>query len=215
MGVWQKLNEPKYKDSDVFVPGRFNPGLFELDKEKLKKLRPQIFGIGSMFFGKQLDTWQQIDSQMNDGDIETAVVISTEPLLVACLTEDLDAVVLLKFPTELGKNLGWTNRTRLLTVNAYNGFGPVRKNKDLYPGPNAGKNFKSFGPLIVDLYTSNTERLERKKAEIPEGLWAYTAQLGVQYQNEHPGVARDGLGFRFDDAKLLDKIRVSPKVNLE
>ena len=36
---------PSYKDSDVYRPGAFNPGLFELNKKELKALRPQIFGL--------------------------------------------------------------------------------------------------------------------------------------------------------------------------
>ena len=40
----EKLNPyGHYKKEDVFQPGAFNPGLFEVDMAKLKKLRPEMF----------------------------------------------------------------------------------------------------------------------------------------------------------------------------
>ena len=46
MGIIENMKRnTSYKDSDVYRPGAFNPGLFELNKKKLKALRPQIFGL--------------------------------------------------------------------------------------------------------------------------------------------------------------------------
>lgn len=68
----EKLNPyGKYKKEDVFQPGTFNPGLFEVDLGKLKKLRPEIFQPIRFVMASNLDSKSYIQMQMNDGDIQT------------------------------------------------------------------------------------------------------------------------------------------------
>lgn len=214
MGLKEVLNYVPFPDQERFTPGKFNPGLFKLNKEKLKKLRPQVFGLGALKH-RQLDSTSYIINQMNDGDMQPAVVVSVDPLLVACYNDEFDAAILLWFPAELGRARGWELYHRLMTVNAYNGFGLLRKNKDIDPGPRASAKFKSVGPLVADLYTDDIPRLERKKSEVPEELWAYTIRLGEEYMQRHPGMARDGLDFRFLDAKPIAEMKVHPKARLD
>ena len=212
MGIKETIQRnASYKDSDVYRLGAYNPGLFDLNKKKLKALRPQIFGL--RLGQKNIDTWQNIYSQLNSGDIQPALVLSTAPLLVACYSDDMDAVAMLCFPEELGARRGWTVGTRLIVTAAYNN--PFMKaNKDLDCGPrNCGK-FKAYAPVIADLYTDNTERLERKKREIPQELWDYTAALGRQYLLNHPGIARDGLGYPYADAMPIETIKFNSKAQL-
>lgn len=214
MGIKDKLNFVPFPDQKHFTPGAFNPGLFSLNKEKLKRLRPQIFGLSALT-NHNLDHVAYIMNQMNDGDMQPAVVVCVDPLLVACYNDEFDAVTLLYFPARLGRRYGWELYHRLMTVNAYNGFGLLRRNKDIDPGPRASTRFKSVGPLVADLYTDDVERLERKKREVPAGWWDYTIQLGEKYMREHPGMARDGLGFRFEDARPIAGIKENPKLRLD
>lgn len=213
--IKEKLNYVPFPDQPVFRPGAYNPGLFKLNREKLKKLRPQIFGPLNAMFGNRFNNPSYMSVILNDGDMQTAVVVSLDPLLVACYTDEMDAVVLQYFPAELGQKLGFELGTRLITVNSYNGLGTVRKNKDLYPGPRASGKYKSVGPVIADLYTDDVQRLMNKKAEIPEAWWEHTAELGMRYIEEHPGVARNGLGFQFADAKPIERIKFNTRVRLE
>lgn len=190
-------------------------GLFSLDKKKLKKLRPDIFNPLKMLLGSQLDTVPFIDVHLNDGDIQTAVVVSKEPLLVACYTDDMDAVILQCYPTELGKAKGWEIGTRLIATARYNGYGTIRRNKDIYEGPNSKKKFKSFGPIIADLYATDMQYVERKKSEIPEDLWEKTMELGKEYMIKHPNMARNGLGLSFKDAVKISSIKFSSKIKFD
>lgn len=213
MGIKETLQRnASYKDSDVYRIGAFNPGLFDLNKSKLKALRPQLFGL--RLGVKNIDTWQNIYTQLNDGDIEPAVVVSTDPLLVACYSDDMDAVALFCFPQEVGLARGWHLGTRLIATAAYNSL-LMKGNKDLDCGPRNCGRFKAYGPVIADLYTDNTERLERKKREIPQELWDYTTALGLRYVESHPGMARDGLGFPYADAVPITDIKVNPKAQLD
>lgn len=213
MGIKESLERnASFKDSDVYRPGAFNPGLFELNKQKLKALRPQIFGL--RLGQKNIDTWQNIYRQLNDGDIQPALVMSTSPLLVACYTDDMDAVAMLCFPEELGRRMGWTAGQRLIVTAAYNN--PFMKaNKDLDRGPRNSGNFKAYGPIIADLYTDNTERLERKKREIPQPMWDYVEAIARQYMANHPGMARNGLGYPYADAVPIETIKFNIKTSLD
>lgn len=216
MGIMDKLNYySQFKKENVYKRGAFNPGLFDLDKKKLKNLRPQIFNPLATTFGNRFNTASYISVQLNDGDIQTAVVVSTDPLLVACYTDDMDAVALQCYPTELGKKKGWTIGTRLIITCTYNGFGPVRRNKDLFEGPNSKKKFKSFGPIIADLYATDMEYVERKKREIPDDIWEKTFELGNEYMVKNPGMARNGLDLCFKDAKKISDIKFNPKIKLD
>lgn len=201
----------QFKKEDIYRPGCFNPGLFQLDKAKVKKLKPGFFNPLRIIVSSQFDNPGYITALLNDGDIQTAVVVSEDPLLVACYSEDMDAVILQCYPVELGQAKGWEIGTRLLTTAKYNGYGTVRKNKDIFPGPNADKSMKSFGTVVAELYSDEPEYLERKTSEIPEELWVKTMDLGMKYMEEHPGIARNGLGDCFKNATRIEKIKFNPK----
>ena len=212
MGIIKALKwGSQFKKEDVYRPGCFNPGLFQLDKAKTQKLRPGFYNPLRTIVAGQCDNPGFIGALLNDGDIQTAVVVSENPLLVACYSEDMDAVILQCYPVELGQAKGWDFGTRLLTTAKYNGYGTARKNKDIFPGPNADPKMKSFGPVIAELYSDEPEYLERKTSEIPEELWEKTMALGMKYLEEHPGMARNGLGDCFKNATQIEKIKFNPK----
>ena len=206
----KNLNEPRYKDSDLYVPGNFNPGLFDLNKEKLKKLCPQLFGFGAnlrLLAGSYADRWDGIQSILSDGNMNPAIVVSVRPLLVAHYVNLFDAVVLQNYPEELGTVNGWKIGTKLISTQFYDGPNWWKKaNKDIDRGPYAGTNYKAVCPVVADLYTDNLERLERKKLEIPKGMWERTKALAEQYLDSHPGMARNGLDVGFKDAIEISQI---------
>ena len=89
MGIVDNLNSfSSYKDTDVFQPGQFNPGLFDTNKKKVKMLYPRSSSLNVMFNGPAAEQTSGIIRQMNDGDLSTGVVVSVDPLLVALLLSD-------------------------------------------------------------------------------------------------------------------------------
>lgn len=213
MGIIENMKRnASYKDCDLYRPGAFNPGLFKLNKKKLKDLRPQIFGL--RLGQKNIDTWQNIHTQLNDGDIQPALVMSASPLLVACYADDMDAVAMHCFPEELGRKLGWTPGRQLIVTAAYNR--PLMKaNRDLDCGPRSSGRFRAYGPIVADLYTDNTERLERKKREISMEMWTHVERLARQYMANHPGMARNGLGYPYADAEPIEEIKFNAHIKLD
>lgn len=207
---FKEWNTPKYKDTDLYVPGNFNPGLFDLNKDKLKKLCPQLFGLAAnarLVVGSYVERWDGIRTILSDGNMNPALVVSESPLIVAHYVNLFDAVVLQYFPEELGVKNGWVKGTKLISTQFYDGPNWWKKaNTDIDIGPYYGTDFKAVCPVVADLYTDNTERLERKKKEIPQDLWYRTANLAFEYMNNHPGMARNGLDVGYKDAIEISKI---------
>lgn len=213
MGVF---SGSKYQDSDIYRQGAFNPGLFKISRDMVKKLRPNSVGLRMLFNRYQVDGWKIMGVILNDGDINPSVVVSLDPLLVACYVADFDAVVVQCYPRELAAAKCWTVGTRLINTCFFNGNGYwTKKNKDIDRGPDGGTKFKAACPILADLYTENQERLERKKREIPEDMWVYTHQLGRQYMANHPGMARNGLDTGYKDAVDISKIKFSNKIVID
>lgn len=124
------------------------------------------------------------------GDARAAVVASVEPPLVAAYTDELDAVLLLRFPAGFLERRGLRQGDRLLTVNTYGNlpeFAP-----DLIAGPGDYGRWQNFHPLIADFLTDDAAALARAKARIAEPEWRRCADLAAAYRRARPGVARDG-----------------------
>ncbi len=195
---------------DPFKNRGYHPGWFSVNMRKLKALRPNLFKLSSFLFANTLDAKPYFIQQMEQGDIQPAIVICLEPLLVSCYSDELDAVVLLHLPSELISKLGLQMYSRLLTVNKYG----TRPHKDLTLGPKAMGNYASFSPIIADLYTDNFQRLSVKKAEFSEEWWNRTIQLGRQYMEDRPEMARNGIGYPGAVSKPISKIRFKTKMKL-
>ncbi len=189
-----------------------NPGLFSLNKQKLKALRPQLFGLQTLLTGSSVDNPGAVEAMLNDGDIQPAVVVSASPLLVACYSDELDAVVLLCFPDGLAKKYDLKAGSRLLTVNSYTDAFATR---DIERGPGCSGRWKAFGPIVADFYTDDTARLAAQKQQITEEQWAYVEQLGRKYMAARPGMARNGLAYRFRNPEPVDRIKWNAKISLD
>ena len=187
-GVWYNIPKEKMNMAKrpLYIPGGYNPGNFKMNKKMLKKLRPELFELKHKWFALD-DIPQHIKIQLQKGDTETAVVVSVDPLLVACYSGDMDAVVLLCLPTMYGVRRGYQVGISLLTVNGYDGMPKGGNSQDVYEGPDSSGRFRAYGPIIADLYTADCARLEGIKALIPEEHWDYVMDLGFEYMENNPG----------------------------
>ena len=150
-------------------------------------------------FGNSMDHKPFTLQFMLEGDVQPAIVISLDPLLVACYSDELDAVTVQYLPSELIPKLKLQMYSKLLTVNGYG----KRPTKDVTLGPNALGNYASVTSIIADLYTDDTLRLNTLKNAFEEEWWNHTVNLGRKYLEDHPGMARNGIGNRNDLAKPI------------
>jgi hypothetical protein len=127
-------------------------------------------------------------------DSQPAVVVDTEPLLVAAYSVDLDCVAILRFPDRFSGEYGLRSGSKLISINTYRRAREYQS--DLIPGPNRHGPWTGFHPVIADFVSDDGAIIERRKSSIGAGLWEYVHGLGVDFVRTHPGVWRDGRPFR-------------------
>jgi ribosomal protein S18 acetylase RimI-like enzyme len=132
----------------------------------------------------------KLDEHLRLGDSRAAMVVGISPLLVAAYTDELDCVVMLRFPQEFVGAFDLRAGTRLLTVNTY--FKEPRIAPDLIPGPAAYDEWTNVYPVIAEFLSEDAGRIERRKCEIEESEWESCELLAREYRRLRPGVARDG-----------------------
>jgi hypothetical protein len=164
---------------------RFHPELFGMRgwvTAVRDRLRRGIYGYSRL----HLAEW------LYHGDSRAAVVLSTGPHIVAAYTDELDCVVLLRFPDELAQEYGSRIGSRLLTANTYEWRSAQRPLKaDLWDGPRSYRRHANLYPLIAEFLSDDRDRIEQRKSEIPEEEWARAYDLGVDLLSRGRP-ARDG-----------------------
>ncbi len=147
-----------------------SPGQLTLSDSKLRMLRPDLYSLGQRVresVGLAFPERTYLREQLANGDSRAAVVLSTDPFLVAAFSDDLDCVAVLNFPIELIEEYRLQVGTKLLTVNTYRSEPEV--DADLILGPNAVPGWSGFNPLIADFVSDDTERLKEAQERDCQG----------------------------------------------
>jgi uncharacterized protein (TIGR02996 family) len=176
------------------------PGLIQLSPAKLKRLRPDFFGLRAAFSPDAGAYKRYLAEHLMGGDSRAAIVVSIDPLRIAAYTDELDCIAMLGFDTAFVSDYDLKPGSRLLTVNTYGDRHPM--SKDLIPGPGDLKNWGVFHPLIADFLTDDYKRLQVRKDSIAEFEWLRTHQLAREYARARPGVARDGRPIYSQDSAI-------------
>ncbi|MDP4177175.1 MAG: hypothetical protein Q8900_02395 [Bacillota bacterium] len=158
--------------------------------------RPDLFGVKALVIGairtKSIgyNEIRKIQEHLLFGDSQPAVVISKKPLIVAAYSEDIDCVVLLKFPDRYVELYSLDERSRLISINTY--FRGDKFQRDITPGVNCDYTWRGYSPIIGEFITDDIDVLKKKKEKINEELWQYVYKLGIEYIDMHPNTYRDG-----------------------
>ena len=124
------------------------------------------------------------------GDTQPAVVVSTEPLLVAAYSDEMDAVVMLRFPFEFAVKYELAPGTRLTTSNFY--FDGDRVASDIFVGERYLRRWVDFLPIVQLFLGKGDDKIRAKTALFGENVWDDVARKAEEYLCEHPDLCRDG-----------------------
>ena len=169
-----------------------DPGGVTVDKARLRRLAPGLFGLGGLLPNRMLDK-KILQAHLWNGDSRAAVVLQTNPLLVAAYSSDFDAVVVLRYDRR-DVDVHVERGTRLLTVNTYTRGAEVAR--DIRQGPGSTHVWSNFHPVVADFLAADMTRVERRKAAISEREWQRTWELGQDHLVRHTGQLRDGTPYR-------------------
>jgi len=124
------------------------------------------------------------------GDTQPAVVVSTEPLIIAAYSDEMDGVVMLSFPSEFVEKYDLTVGSRLTTSNVY--FTSDQCAKDIFPGEGFSFQYGDFTPIVQLFLGKNDEKIAKKVDLFGEDVWSKVASKAAEYREAHPGLCRDG-----------------------
>ena len=76
------------------------PGKFKLSKSKIKELI-EILNLEKSEIKQLKRNKRKVANSLKDGDTQIAKVISLDPLLISCYSDEFDSVLIYKYPTKL------------------------------------------------------------------------------------------------------------------
>lgn len=155
------------------------PGGIPLSDERLRRFHPELYGIRGFFFSllnkesgvSAKDARSTFRHALSGGDVQPAVVVSVEPLIVAAYSDDLDAVVLLEFEGRLVGEFGLARGQRLVSVNTYFPMQYRHLGPDIEMGPDSTNAWGNVTNYIADFLTEDTEALRQAKQGIRSEEW--------------------------------------------
>ncbi len=134
------------------------------------------------------------------GDTQPALVVSVDPLLVAAYSDEMDAVIMLRFPTEFVDIYNLSVGTRLTTSNIY--YTELQFAKDIFVGEDYLHNYVDFIPFVQLFIGKHDDKIAAKVKLFSEDVWSKVEGMADDYLRNHPGLYRDGF-FYFSTKCLL------------
>lgn len=168
-----------------------NPGDIHLSAKKYRQIQ-KLLGNNRVKFPFSLSLKKRIDEYLCMGDTQPAVVVSLSPLTVAAYSDEMDAVVMLRFPDKLAEQYALTEGTRLVTSNVYAYGSAFNAARDIFVGKNYLNRYSDFIPM-VSLFLSDDENFIRSRTELfDEEHWKKVELKAEKYFLNHPKLYRNG-----------------------
>ena len=186
--IFDDTHDGKYTDKNTYAscPVRLN-----ISKEKWNDIA-KFYNLGFFKRIKLNSQRGRVQEYVRFGDTQPAMVISESPLIIAAFSDEMDAVAMLKFPNDYVNKYNLKKYSRLITVNTYS-YRNIYN--DIFAGKNYLKRYCDFNPNIGEFLSSETEKIERHKQNIPESIWRYVQGLGEAYIIKHNNKCRNGFWF--------------------
>ena len=173
-----------------------DPGLLRISMAKLGRMHPEL-----MIDAAAMDAMGPILGavyHMLLADANPALCVAIEPdLIVSAFSADIDCVVLLRFPSEIARQLVIEQNLkpgrRLISLNSYRDDEHMAA--DLKPGPKYSA-WKNYNPYIAEFLADDTERLTKLHADMPDWAWQRCKELTVAAVKTKPVKCRDGRPLR-------------------
>lgn len=174
-----------------------NHGNAKFSYKKYYQIRAMIFSKFGSFknLGAKMNADMRIKYVMEVlklGDAQPALVISLDPFLIAAYSDEMDAVVMLKFPMELAERYGLSVGSRLAASCVYSEGRRSETSDDIFPGEGYSGNYRSFMPIVQLFLASNEDEVKANVSLFDEDRWRRVETLAEDYRKKHPGLSRDG-----------------------
>lgn len=178
----------RYTDSNTRAD---NPGSIRLSGRKLRQVKKLICTseLEKAYFKKRIPVIKEF---VKYGDTQPAYVMSASPLVISSYSDEMDAVVMLRFPDVLAKEYALSQGDKLVTVNTYRWLEGHEIAPDIFVGENYLYRYSNCQPIVPLFISGNRKLLEQKLTLFDDETWAMVWQKSLQYVAEHPDLMRDG-----------------------
>lgn len=178
----------RYTNSNTLAD---NPGSIRLSGRKLRQVKRLICTsqLEKAYFKKRIPVIKEF---VKYGDTQPAYVMSVSPLVISSYSDEMDAVVMLRFPDVLAKEYELSQGDKLVTINTYRWLEGYDMAPDVFVGENFLNRYSDCHPIVPLFISGSRRRLAQKLALFDDETWAMVWQKSQQYAAEHPDFMRDG-----------------------
>ena len=166
-----------------------NPGKVKFSYKKYYSFRNRI----NTTFGGRFHADMCIDGVTRAlfyGDTQPALVVSVSPLTVAAYSDEIDGVLMLRFPDTFVEKYSLYPGMRLTTSNVY--FRLEQFPADIVIGENFCRRYNDFLPIVQLFIGKNDEKIKAKTALFSEDVWNRVSEMAARYTEKLPDTYRDG-----------------------
>ena len=179
--------------------GAKHPARIRITARKYRELRAHV--ASSALERKELDRYSCFlaDLLMN-GELQPAVVISTEPFVVAVYSDEFDGTLLLSLPETLAEELPLEKGARTVAAVSYyeTPFSGLGLQKDIFPGPAQTGRWTDLLPVLPVLLTEDEALLREKADELDPALWDRALLRIRQHCEDFPDRVRNAFWYILD-----------------
>lgn len=161
-----------YMDQSTFAS---DPGNVSLSKRKFKTLRDEVLKIPFLKRKDYNKQYERLNQFLSYGDTQPAIVCSIDPLIISAYSDEMDAVLLLRFPDIMRQMYHLETGMRLVCSNVY--FRDPDIAYDIKVGEDYQERYTDFQPM-VQLFLADEEELIRNRVLlVEEETWERVEQL--------------------------------------
>lgn len=179
-----------YVDRNTYAE---NQSKLKLSNEKFKEIKDLFeFNKSELSFYKKQKG--KIKAYLKEGDLQPAVVCLLHPLLIGAYSDEMDAVVMLKFPTSFINKYKLEEGQRLVTSNVYWPKDMFNIAEDIFVGEEYGGTYRDVIPIVSLFLTDkkNEEYVKLLTNIFDEDTWEKVVKKSNEYIKENPYLHRNG-----------------------
>ena len=166
-----------------------NPGKVKFSYKKYYSFRNRINPTFASRFHSDMCI-EAVTRALFYGDTQPALVMSVSPLTVAAYSDEIDGVLMLRFPEGLAERYSLYPGMRLTTSNVY--FRWEEFPADVMIGENFCRRYNDFMPIVQLFIGKNDEKILAKAGLFSEDVWNRVSEKAAAYTEKHPDLCRDG-----------------------
>lgn len=136
-------------------------GGFRLDEQKLRALFPK--------FKWTADQIAYLDEHLVRGDSRAAIVASIKPLVVSAYSDELDAVILVRFTDALVSQNSLAVGDQLIASWVYPSL--RQPPSDVVQGQNNLGRHNNGEPIVADFFSNSVEKIKQRKLGVSKSEW--------------------------------------------